>query len=190
MLKTLTLQAMALVLSCAACAQKRSTQMPTPPQLTLWTDPTEHAFSLKVPTNWRLTGGTHRNSAIDARNYVRTESPDGKIKVWIDDPNVLPRQAPHPAYYRLGWYDGRVVQSPAGPLQIERFQSGAQFAHEYTVKSLCGAPQSVSTFELPLESRRMNASVASAAARARVHAMASAGEFVYRCGDRSVTPIL
>lgn len=115
---------------------------------------------------------------------MRAESPDGKIKVWIDDPNVLPRQAPHPAYYRLGWYDGRVVQSPAGPLQIERFQSGAQFAHEYTVKSLCGAPQSVSTFELPLESRRMNASVASAAARARVHAMASAGEFVYRCGDR------
>ncbi|MGH9355615.1 MAG: hypothetical protein ACRD10_05740, partial [Terriglobia bacterium] len=89
---------------------------PPVPQLAPWVDPTEHAFTVKVPAGWRVTGGTHRNSPIDARNWVKAESADGKIKVWIDDPSILPRQAPHPFYYRLGWYEGRVVQSPAGPL--------------------------------------------------------------------------
>src|SRR5579871_1965082 len=110
---------------------------PAMPQFTLWTDPAEHAFTVKVPVGWRISGGTHRNAPIDARNYVRADSPDGKIRIWIDDPNILPRQAPHPAYYRMGWYEGRVVQSPAGPLLIERFQTGARYAQEYVTSNVC-----------------------------------------------------
>ena len=155
---------------------------PLMPQLASWIDPTEHAFTVKVPVGWHITGGTHRNSPMDARNYVAAESPDGKIRVWLDDPNILPRQAPHPAYFRLGYYEGRVVQSPSGLLLVERFQTGARFAQEYSINTLCRTAQPLSAFDLETETQRMNAEVAPVAARAGVRAMPSAGEFVYRCG--------
>jgi len=155
------------------------------PQMVRWPDPTEHAFTVNVPGGWRITGGTHRIAPIEARNYVVAESPDGKIKVWVDDPMILPRQEPHPAYYRLGWYEGRVVKGPAGPLRIERFKTGAQFAQEFAAGRVCRAPQALNFFDLRQVTQRMNAEIAPAAARARVRAQASAGEFIYRCGNRS-----
>ena len=155
------------------------------PQFATWTDPTEHAFTVKAPIGWNIKGGTHRNSPIDARNYVDAQSTDGKVRVWIDAPTILPRQEPHPAYYQLGWYQGRVVQSPAGPLYIASFESGATFARGETALYVCQRPQALSSFDLAAESRAMTSSIASAAARAGVHATASAGEFVYHCADRS-----
>ena len=93
--------------SCSVLAQQ-----PRAPELVRWMDPTERAFTVNVPKDWRISGGTQRNSSIDARNWVEAESPDGKITVRVDDPSILPRQVPHPAYYRLGWYEGRVVLIP------------------------------------------------------------------------------
>ncbi len=170
----------------SAKAQKQNDLAPPPklPQMVRWSDPTERAFTVNVPSGWRITGGTHRIAPIDARNYVGAESPGGKIKVWLDDPNILPRQVPHPAYYRLGWYEGRVVQSPSGPLRIESFKTGARFAQEFAAERICRTPQSLSAFDLQNETQRMSAEVAPVAARARVQAMTSAGEFVFRCGDR------
>ncbi len=174
----------AALISFAVSSGTYAAGAPAMPRLVRWIDPTEHAFSVNVPAGWRVSGGTHRNSPIDARNYVRAESPDGKIKVWINDPNILPRQEPHPAYYRLGWYEGRVVQSVSGPMLIKRFETGARFAQEFTAQRLCSTPRFLSAFNLPAETRRMNAAVAPVAVRAGVRAMPSAGELVYRCGDR------
>ncbi|MBV8452838.1 MAG: hypothetical protein JOZ29_11265 [Deltaproteobacteria bacterium] len=157
---------------------------PKMPSMVRWVDPTEHAFSLNVPGGWRISGGTHRISPIDAQTYVRAQSPDGKISVFINDPNILPRQEPHPAYYSMGWYEGRVVQSPAGPLLIERFLSGARFAEEYIRQRVCMTPHMLSVFNLPSENKRLAYAIAPAAARAGVRSMPSAGEIVYRCGDR------
>lgn len=184
MMRILTCLEVAALISFVASANVYASEGSLTPQLTLWVDPTERAFTVKVPIGWRITGGTHRNSPIDARNYVQLESPDDKIRVWVDDPNILPRQAPHPAYYRLGYYEGRVVQSPGGPLLVERFQTGARFAQQYSTNTLCRTAQPLATFDLQTETQRMNAALAPAAARAGVRAMPSAGEFVYRCGDR------
>jgi len=96
---------------CAPAQQQNTVPPPKLPRMVRWTDPAERALTVNVPSGWRATGGTHRNAPIDARNYVTAESPDGKLRVWIDAPGILPRQEPHPAYYRLGWYEGRVVQS-------------------------------------------------------------------------------
>jgi uncharacterized protein YbdZ (MbtH family) len=172
-----------LTLLIAAAAFGQQPQPPSVPQFVRWTDPAERAFIVEVPAGWKVSGGTHRNSPIDARNAVRADSPDGKIKVWVDDPDILPRQAPHPAYYQLGWYEGRQVQTQAGPLLIEQFQSGARYAQEYASKRACSSPQALSAFDLRAETQRINNEIAPAAARAGVHAMASAGEFVYRCGE-------
>jgi hypothetical protein len=165
-------------------AQSAASGAPSSPRLVAWTDPTEHAFTVNVPRGWRITGGTHRNSPTDARSYVSAESPDGKIKVWIDDPNILPRRVAHPAYYPLGWYEGRVVQSAAGPLLIEGFKTGARVAQEFVARRVCGTSRALSAFDLPIETQRMSAAIAPAAARAGVQASPSAGEFVYRCGER------
>ena len=73
-----------------ARAQQNIAAPPQLPQMTRWTDPTERAFTVSVPAGWRITGGTHRNAPIDARNYVVAESPDGKIKVWVNDPRCCP----------------------------------------------------------------------------------------------------
>lgn len=162
---------------------------PSPPQklpeLVRWIDPTEQAFTVKVPRGWRINGGTHRNAPIDARNWVAAESPDGRIRVWMDNPNILPRQAPHPTYYRIGWYEGRIVQAPAGPLAIERFKTGAQFAQEFTAQKLCRNPQSLVAFDMPKATQEINSSIRGTAMRASVQAQASAGDFTYRCGEKS-----
>ena len=168
-----------------ARAQENNAAPPQLPQMIRWTDPTERAFTVNVPAGWRITGGTHRNAPIDARNYVVAESPDGKIKVWVNDPSVLPRQEPHPMYLRLGWVEGRVVQAQTGPLMIERFRSGAQFAQEFTAQKECSGAQMVSAFDLKKETQRMNVEIALAAARVGAHEESSAGEYTYRCGERS-----
>jgi hypothetical protein len=182
-MKSLLCTTLAALISFTLCAETYAAGAPAMPRLVRWVDPTEHAFSVNVPAGWRISGGTHRNSPIDARNYVRAESADGKIRVWINDPNILPRQEPHPAYYALGWYEGRVVQSVSGPMLIKRFDTGARFAQEFTAQRLCSRPRFLSAFNLPAETRRMNAAVAPVAARAGVRAVPSAGELVYRCGD-------
>ncbi|MBV8360423.1 MAG: hypothetical protein JO189_21195 [Deltaproteobacteria bacterium] len=157
---------------------------PKIPSMVRWVDPTEHAFSLSVPNGWRISGGTHRISPMDVQTYVRAQSPDGKISVFMNDPDILPRQEPNRVYYSMGWYEGRVVQAPGGPMRIERFLSGARFADEYTRQRVCTAPRVLSAFNLPSENQRLSYAIAPAAARANVRAIPSAGEIVYRCGDR------
>jgi hypothetical protein len=155
------------------------------PKMVVWQDPTEHAFTLQVPQGWRIGGGTHRNSPMDARGYVYAVSPDGKIRVWVNDPSVLPRQEPNSMYYSLGWYEGRTVRAPGGPLFIERFRTGSQFAQELTSQRICRNLQTLSGFDLAREAQQMNAAMAPAAAQVGARIQASAGELIYRCGEQS-----
>src|SRR5215831_9077455 len=55
---------------------------------TTWRDPREDAFRLGVPVGWKVSGGTVRAASIDVRGFVRAESPDGTIKVFLDDPDL------------------------------------------------------------------------------------------------------
>jgi hypothetical protein len=155
------------------------------PKMVVWQDPTEHAFTLQVPQGWQIGGGTHRNSPMDARGYVYAVSPDGKIRVWVNDPSVLPRQEPNSMYYSLGWYEGRTVRAPGGPLFIERFRTGSQFAQELTSQRICRNLQTLSGFDLAREAQQMNAAMAPAAAQVGARIRASAGELIYRCGEQS-----
>jgi hypothetical protein len=40
------------------------------PKLVEWTDPTEHAFTVKVPQGWKINGGTKWQGPITPRGYV------------------------------------------------------------------------------------------------------------------------
>jgi len=155
------------------------------PEMVLWQDPAEHAFTLQVPRGWNVRGGTVRHSRMDARNYVIAKSPDGKIQVWFNDPDVLPRQEPHPMYARIGWYEGKTVQGPGGPLFIERYRTGTQFARDFTAKKMCSNLSPVAGFDLQRESQQMNAAIGPAAARVGARVQSNAGEFLYQCGSQS-----
>src|SRR5579883_2579920 len=156
------------------CSQTSPPNPAAIPRFTSWIDPVERAFTVNVPAGWQTSGGTHRNAPIDARNYIAVQSPDKQILAWVDDPNILPRQVPHPAYYRLGYYEGRVVETQAGPLQIERFRTGAQFAQEFVEGRFCKSPESLASFDLRQETQLIDRDIAPVAARAGVRATASA----------------
>ncbi|HEY6763620.1 MAG TPA: hypothetical protein VI386_02515 [Candidatus Sulfotelmatobacter sp.] len=155
------------------------------PQMIAWQDPSERAFTVNVPRGWRISGGTVRHSPMDARNYVVAQSPDSKIRVWLNDPDVLPRQEPHPMYASIGWYEGRTVRGPGGPLFIERYRTGAQFAQDFSAQKLCRTLRTLSQFDLRKESQQMNAAIAPAAARAGARVQSNAGEVIYECGNQS-----
>ena len=169
-----------------ACARKPGKMFVAPklPAMVRWTDPSEGAFTVEAPKGWRITGGTRRIAYTDVRLYVRAESPDGKVRVWINAPNILPRQEPNPHYYNLGWYEGMVVHGAAGPFEIERFRTGSQFAQEFTNRHLCRGARKLSAFDMRYETRRINNQIVPVAARAGVWALASAGDYTYRCGRR------
>ncbi len=180
--KLLVLAAVAALYCGSMAAQSAGSGIP---RMVNWQDPTEHAFTLQVPAGWQISGGTHRNSPMDARGYVYATTPDGKIRVWVNDPNVLPRQEPNNLYFSIGWYEGRTVRGPGGPLFIERFRTGTQFAQEFTQQRFCRNVRTLSGFDLHREAQQMNAAIAPSAARVGAQILASAGEIIYECGEQS-----
>jgi PQQ-dependent catabolism-associated CXXCW motif protein len=158
---------------------------PSPAQVNFveWVDPTERSFSVAVPQGWHVSGGTHWNGQTDARNFVRAQSPDGKLRVFIDDPDILGRQVPNPVHAQMGWVEGRVVQSPTGPLFIQRFLTGSQYAQQHVTWRLCQKPRWIRTgdsFEL---SSKITAAIQPYAGSMGGTARASAGETTFTCDD-------
>lgn len=100
----------------------------------LWTrfnDPNENAFTIDVPSGWKVQGGMVRRSALDVSAFLRALAPDGSAMILMGDPG--------PAVFRLPGY-------LAGPA-AKAYVPGQQFARQYaqtTLPSLCTAPKFVS----------------------------------------------
>jgi hypothetical protein len=157
----------------------------TAPALVEWTDPTEHAFTVKVPQGWKINGGTKWQGPITPRGYVIAESPDGKIRAFLDDPDVIGRQVPHPMYAPLGWREGMRVQTPSGdPLLIARFETGEQFAKHYIGSKLCQQPEITGNGPLQDETDRITKEIAPFARSMNAMFKASAGEATFRCSGK------
>jgi len=148
-----------------------------------WVDPAERSFSVEVPQGWAISGGTHWIGQTDVRAYARAESPDRALRVFVDDPDVLGRQIPNPAYAQIGWTEGRVVQSGTGPIMIQRFLTGSQYAQTYATLRLCKNPRWVRSGDLGALSNQITASIQPFARSMGGSAQASAGEASFTCGD-------
>src|SRR5262249_49645562 len=87
------------------------------------------------------------------------------------------------AYARIGWTEGRVVQTGTGPIMIQRFLSGSQYAQQYAALRLCKEPRWVGGGDSRELSSQITASIQPFARSMGGTAQARAGEASFLCGD-------
>ena len=165
-------------------------QQPAKPPLPVvmfasWRDPNEGAFTLNVPQGWQIAGGASRRSAVDIRHIIRATAPGGRIRIFVDDPDIVPRQVPDQMMMRMGMREGQTIQAAwGGPLLLQRFRSGAEYARDYTGIKVCRGPQYTGGADMPQETNEMNRQVSGFAAQAGFNARASVGDAYFRCGSQ------
>jgi hypothetical protein len=144
-----------------------------------WEDPREHAFSLDVPTGWKVDGGLVRFESVDARPAVVMVSPDGEIRVTAGDPEIPPFTEPSEGQQAAGsWYS----PSEGVRLMTRRYATGLEFAREYALSRTAAGCSNVNFTE---KRDRPDVSGAVDEARSRAEAGAamrmSAGEVAFSC---------
>lgn len=98
-------------------------------QFRRWIDPTENAFSVEVPADWRASGGIRRLSPTRRVEEIVARSADGQVTVRSGDVNV-PTQyiEPNRTLISLG---SRVGQMVSGGYLMIPFMPGVDFATNY-----------------------------------------------------------
>lgn len=149
-----------------------------------WRDPQENAFQVGVPQGWQVRGGLTRPSQIEPHSVIRVQSPDGKIQVFYDDPDLHPRQVPDRMMQLGGMREGQTIQGAwGGPVLLARYSTGTQFAQQYIAGKLCRQPVITEALDLREATEQMNATIRPFAARQRMASQASIGEATFRCGN-------
>src|SRR5689334_11001752 len=74
-------------------------------KFTTWTDPTERAFTVQVPSGWKISGGINRRYLVLLCEKIVAASPDGKVWVYAgnDFPSFVP---PNVVLQRAGIREG------------------------------------------------------------------------------------
>jgi len=152
---------------------------------TRWVEPREHAFSVDVPTGWKLEGGLTYLGPIDPQTYISVTSPDGKLRVFLGDSQLLARQVPGQlTRQQTNASEGQTFKSPTGaPVMMQRFMTGPQYAKYHIGWRLCQQPAWVAQADLPDLSRSLADAVAPYARAYNVRIQASAGEVSFTCGN-------
>lgn len=111
--------------------------LPVPQAWTTFQDPQEQAFSLEVPQNWRVKGGTLRHNALQFRSWVQVASPDGNTIIALNDPEEASYVAPSPLLEMSGFHVGSLYGGGGGTLYIVKpYQNGAQAAADWGLRQL------------------------------------------------------
>src|SRR5215472_14438427 len=139
-----------LLLLSIACAKAQTRPAPAEPQastqnnvlpvviFTTWRDPREGAFTLSVPQGWQVTGGAMRRSAVDITHVVRASTPDGRVQIFINDADIVAHEVPNQLTAMACYREGQMTKGAwGGPVLLERYRNGSQFAQEYIPKKIC-----------------------------------------------------
>lgn len=106
------------------------------PTYVKWSDPRENAFSLEVPSGWKVTGGLFRFASVDTRTALEAVSPDGRIRITCGDSNIPPFIAPNSMLQRGGFVEGSSYSPGYGvQMMVWRYMPGEQFARHYVTSS-------------------------------------------------------
>jgi hypothetical protein len=153
--------------------------------LKIFKDPNQNAFSIAVPADWTVDGGSFPMSLTDVRYYVRAVSPDGAIELFVGDRNVgafMPMNPMLETACRYGQRQfclGGTYPLPDGTkVLIQQYMTGGQFAASWgrqRIAQSCSGVQPLKSDELPQASQ--NISLASGAMQVSIRA----GEAQFQC---------
>lgn len=164
----------------AAAAPANVTEVQPVLMFASWQDPSEGAFTVNVPRGWNIEGGTSRRAAVDIQHFVRASAKDNSARVFHGDVDIVPRQVPN-AFLRR---EGQVIQGAwGGPLLVQRYRTGNEYAAEYIKTKLCPTPTIVKSNPDPTRSAALEREAAPYSSRYGFRLRATAGEVFYRCGS-------
>jgi hypothetical protein len=104
-----------------------------------FTEPSEHAFTMEIPSGWQATGSLMRRGALQISPFVRTLSPDRLTYLMVGEPTLLSYTPPNATTLRLGWREGSLHNSGLGGVSmLLRYIPGTQFAKLYGEVALGG----------------------------------------------------
>ena len=153
----------------------------------LFRDPNEGAFTINVPSGWKVRGGTVRAGSVDVRHAVEAISPDNSIVLFYGDTNVPVYTMPNVATQMAGMPEGAVLPYAGASMVIARYQSGDVFASNWgsqRVSSYCSNAKLRASHQRPDSSHDLSQLVGNT-----VQVNVNAGEAIFTCsmnGKRSV----
>ena len=151
---------------------------------TRWNDPRENAFSLEIPADWRMDGGTLRRAPVDVVFPWSLTSPDGAVRVTGGDGELPTFTTPNPMLTAGGFREGSWYSPGYGVrMQVRRYMPGLAFVRAYAAQK---AAQGCSDFRVVEERDRTRELAAINAQYARFRSMgmniqATAGEVSFTC---------
>jgi hypothetical protein len=147
-------------------------------------EPQENAFSFSAPQDWQTSASVSRRSAVDLTFVVRTAPRSGRIQIFLNDPDIVPHEVPNQLTMMAGVREGQAMRAAwGGPILVERFRTGAEFAQEYVRKKLCAQPDFTFGGNEAHDTEVMNAEIVPIGRQAGVYARASVGDSYFRCGS-------
>src|SRR5262249_9571849 len=143
--------------------------------------PREQAFSLEVPSPWKVNGGLFRYASVDVRMAWSTVSPDGQIRITGGDADLPVFTVPNNMLSFGGFTEGR-WDSPGDGVQmmVRRYVPGTAFAKEYVTQKVARGCSDLTFTEMrerPDATRALNAILAQSGLSVRLNA----GEVAFTC---------
>lgn len=169
--------------SAVGTAQKQPGRGAAAEAFFLWKDPEEGAFTVELPRDWHIKGGTVRTSPVEPHYVVRAQSPDGGIRMFNDDPGILPRQVPNMITASMGWREGQMIPSAwGGRLLLEPYRPAPAVAQEYARTRLCPTATDFEGGIIPGQSQDLNEQMGAVAASEGKQVHVDVGEVSFQCG--------
>jgi len=144
-----------------------------------WREPNEGAYTIDVPRGWRISGGVRRITAVDVRSAVDAVSPDGIVRIFIGDYDLMPRRELDQAARMAGLHEGQTI----GGSLIARYQTGVQVAERYPAWKICRSAHITQSGILRRETETLNTQVAQFGRSMATAASASVGEAIFHCPE-------
>ena len=111
-------------------------------QDTNWTrvsDHTEHAFSVDVPTGWKVNGGVIRRSPMQPHIVIQSSHRVVARQFILGNVNAISYAILTPLSYQLGFREGQIHSAGADVGMVLNYRTGQQWAISYGQKLLSGA---------------------------------------------------
>mgnify|MGYP001611422578 CR=1 FL=1 len=108
-----------------------------------WRDPNEKAFTLQVPSQWKVTGGLFRPNRNQVNPAWELVSPDGQIWIAGGDATLPLYMAPASTFPQSLLKEGARYSE----MLVKRYVPGAEFAREYVLGKVARACPDVTITE-------------------------------------------